>query len=87
MSRPSPTPRARLTRAAVRSVPCSDCGAPAHHKRTGTRGQPRGYPSTNLGWHDYYVRRFNLTQNPDAAYLACLYLMFHLAFGDERIPA
>ncbi len=37
------------------------------------------YPNTNLGWHKYYVNRFNRNQHPDAAYLACLYLFFHLA--------
>lgn len=45
------------------------------------------YPNTTLGWHKYYVRRFNKTQHPDAEYLACLYHFFHLAFGDAVIPA
>lgn len=44
-------------------------------------------PNTNWGFHRYYVNRFNKNQNPDAEYLAMLYLFFHLAFGDERIPA
>jgi hypothetical protein len=34
--------------------------------------------SSNLGWHNYYVARFNKTQHPDAAYLAMLYLFFAL---------
>lgn len=45
------------------------------------------YPSSNLGWHRYYVSRFNKTGSKDAGLLADLYLLFHLAFGDERIPA
>jgi hypothetical protein len=44
-------------------------------------------PSSNWGWHEYYVNRFNKNESKDAAYLACLYLLFHMAFGDERIPA
>lgn len=38
----------------------------------------RSYPTSNLGWHKYYIRRFNKTEHPDACYLACLYLYFHL---------
>lgn len=47
----------------------------------------RRYPNTNLGWHKHYVRRFNKTEHPDAEYLACLYLFFHLAFENDKIPA
>lgn len=39
--------------------------------------------ATNLGWHAYYVDRFNKTQHPDAEYLAMLYLFF--ALRDEEI--
>jgi hypothetical protein len=46
------------------------------------RGQ-RAYPVTHLGWHLFYVARFNKTQHPDAAYLACLHLNFHYAYGGE----
>lgn len=45
------------------------------------------YPNTNMGWHEYYVRRFNKTGAATSLYLADLYLLFHLAFGNERIPA
>ena len=45
------------------------------------------YPSTNWGWHRYYVNRFNKNQHPDAEYLANLYYLFHLAFGDRIVPA
>lgn len=44
-------------------------------------------PNTNWGWHRYYVNRFNRHQHPDAAYLACLYHLFHLAFSNAKIPA
>ena len=47
----------------------------------------KSYPATNLGWHDFYVARFNKTGSPAAEYLASLYLFFHLAFGDTVIPA
>jgi hypothetical protein len=33
------------------------------------------------------VRRFNKTGAAAALYLADLYLLFHLAFENERIPA
>lgn len=46
----------------------------------------RNYPSTHLGWHKYYVNRFNRYEHPDAAYLACLYLFFHLAETDPVYP-
>lgn len=49
--------------------------------------KPRSYPSSNWGWHRYYVNRFNKSQHKDAGYLADLYLLYHLAFGEERIPA
>jgi hypothetical protein len=45
------------------------------------------WPNTNMGWHEYYVRWFNKIQAAAALYLADLYLLFHLAFGDERISA
>ena len=45
------------------------------------------FPNSNWGWHRYYVNRFNKTQHPDAAYLATLYFLFHLAFGDQIVPA
>lgn len=38
------------------------------------------YPNTRLGWHKYYVARFNKTQHPDAEYQAMVYLLLHLAF-------
>ena len=37
-------------------------------------------PVTRLGWHQYYVNRFNKHQHPDQEYLAMLYLFLHLAF-------
>ena len=45
------------------------------------------YPNTAWGWHRYYASRFNKNESPDAAYLAILNLFFHLAFGDEKVPA
>ena len=39
----------------------------------------KAYPCTNIGWYRYYVKRFNKTEHPDAANLACLFLLFHLA--------
>jgi len=41
------------------------------------------YPCSNLGWHDHYVRRFNKTEHPDAAYLAMVYLFLHLRDQDR----
>ena len=41
MSRLSQDPQAKLTRAAVRSVPCPDCGVNANEKCVGSRGQKR----------------------------------------------
>jgi hypothetical protein len=35
-----------------------------------------------MGWHKYYADRFNKTQDPVAAHLACWHLMLHLALGD-----
>lgn len=63
------------------------------YRRTGRRLFVRNAPrarvprkiigiNTNLGWHNYYVARFNKTQHPDAAYLAMLYLFF--ALRDEE---
>lgn len=42
----------------------------------------RKYPNSHIGWHEYYVKRFNLNQHPDAAYLAMVYPFFHLAHND-----
>ncbi len=39
---------------------------------------PARRPCTNIGWHDYYVRRFNQRQHPDAAHLAMFFLLLHL---------
>lgn len=39
----------------------------------------KSYPTSHLGWHLYYVKRFNKTEHPDAAYLALVYLNFHYA--------
>jgi hypothetical protein len=44
-------------------------------------------PNTAWGWHRYYVNRFNRTATEEAEYLAILNLFFHLAFGDEKVPA
>lgn len=38
------------------------------------------FPNTRLGWHKYYVNRFNKSQHPDAEHLAMAYLLLHLAF-------
>lgn len=40
------------------------------------------FPSTYLGWHRYYVTRYNDTEHPDACYLAVLYLFFALREGE-----
>ena len=37
-------------------------------------------PVTRLGWHKYYVNRFNRYGHPDQAYLAMVYLFLYLAF-------
>lgn len=39
-------------------------------------------PVTRLGWHKYYAKRFDQTQDPVAAHLALWHLTLHLAFGD-----
>lgn len=36
-----------------------------------------------LGWHAYYVQRFNKTQSLQAEHLAIWYLLLHEAFGAE----
>jgi hypothetical protein len=36
------------------------------------------FPTSYLGWHRYYVNRFNKTEHPDAAFLAMVYLFLHL---------
>ena len=41
------------------------------------------WPYTHLGWHQYYVKRFNKNEHPDAAYLAMVYLFLHLRDTDE----
>lgn len=43
------------------------------------------YPVSSLGWHQYYVRRFNKTLHPDAEYLAVLYLFFALRDEDAQV--
>lgn len=44
----------------------------------------KSYPVTHIGWHVYYVKRFNKNLHPDAAYLAMLYLFFHLAYNEDE---
>lgn len=34
--------------------------------------------TTRLGWHEYYVARFNKTNDPQACVLAMWYLFLHL---------
>ena len=41
------------------------------------------YPNTRLGWHKYYVNRFNKNGSWYAEWLALSYLMHYLAFGEE----
>ncbi len=41
MNRLSTLPQAKMTRAAVRAVPCPDCGANANEKCVGAGGKPR----------------------------------------------
>ena len=43
----------------------------------------KNYPNDNMGWHKYYVNRFNRHRNPDAAYLAMVYLVLHLSKEDR----
>lgn len=38
------------------------------------------FPNTRLGWHNYYVNRYNKYQHPDQAYLAMVYQFLYLAF-------
>lgn len=38
------------------------------------------FPNTRLGWHKYYVNRFNKYHHPDADFMACYFLLLHLAF-------
>jgi hypothetical protein len=40
------------------------------------------YPNTRLGWHKYYVNRFNKSGSWYAEWLALSYLMHYLAFGE-----
>jgi len=47
----------------------------------------KSYPNTNLGWHRFYVARFNKTGSLGAEYLATMYLYMHLAFGDTLVAA
>lgn len=45
----------------------------------------KNWPTSHLGWYEYYVKRFNKNQHPDAAYLACVYLFLHLAHQEEVV--
>ncbi len=38
--------------------------------------------NSNLGWHEYYVRRYNKNLSPDACYLAMVYLFLALRDGE-----
>lgn len=38
----------------------------------------RNTPITRIGWHRYYVKRFNKTELPEAEQMACWYLLLHL---------
>lgn len=38
--------------------------------------------NSNMGWHDYYVKRFNKEGHPDAAHLAMFYLACALRDGE-----
>lgn len=38
----------------------------------------RANPCTNLGWHKYYVKRFNKNGNIWSCYMAMYYLFLHL---------
>jgi len=40
--------------------------------------------NTNMGWHAYYVKCFNLTQSFDAAHLAMFYLGCALRDGETE---
>lgn len=42
------------------------------------------FPNSRLGWHKYYVNRYNRYGHPDAAYLAMVYLFLHLAFEEPE---
>jgi hypothetical protein len=37
-----------------------------------------------LGWHKYYVARFNKTGSPQAEHLAMWYLLLYLAFDEQE---
>jgi hypothetical protein len=41
--------------------------------------------STNLGWHLYYVERFNKTEHEDSAHLAMFYLFCALRDGEVSL--
>jgi len=41
------------------------------------------FPNTNWGWYQYYVKRFNKTQDKWAAFLAMAYLNFHYAYLND----
>lgn len=47
----------------------------------------RCWPANALGWHLYYVARFNKSLCPDAEYMAMLNFIFYLAFDNEVVPA
>jgi hypothetical protein len=40
--------------------------------------------NSNMGWHAYYVKRFNKTQHSDAAHLAMFYLACALRDGETE---
>lgn len=40
--------------------------------------------NSNMGWHDYYVKRFNKEGHPDAAHLAMFYLACALRDGETE---
>lgn len=42
--------------------------------------QRKPYPSTRVGWHNFYANEFNKNPaNTQAEHLACWYLLLHLA--------
>jgi hypothetical protein len=40
--------------------------------------------NSHIGWHRYYVARFNKSQHPDAALLAMYYLFLALRDGEAE---
>jgi hypothetical protein len=51
-------------------------------RRDGALSKRDSARQTNMDWFDYYVERFNKTQNEDAAILAMLYLFRALRDGE-----